>query len=47
MLTLLTKTSAVVAFSAGLALAGVAVSPAEAGMRVGGGHGGGEPALAN
>ena len=37
----LTKTAAAVAFAVGLALAGLVVSPADAGMRAGGGHGGG------
>jgi hypothetical protein len=41
MLVSLTKTTAAAAFAVGLALAGLVVSPADAVMRTGGGHGGG------
>jgi len=41
MLVSLTKTTAAAAFAVGLALAGPVVSPADAVMRTGGGHGGG------
>ena len=41
MFTSLTKTAATAALAVGLALAGSAVSPADAAMRAGGGHGGG------